>query len=103
MYMLMRHLPCSGLFEAGAETPRAPPHPIVESSATNPVRFEGTEIRVPNASDVLATGGGRATYDDRTRVVYTKVRPVLKTADFLAATPVAFLAFGSSTATTQAR
>ena len=35
----------------------------------------------------LATGGG-ATYDDRTRVVYTKVRPVLKTADFLAATPV---------------
>jgi Alpha-L-arabinofuranosidase B, catalytic len=62
-------------------------YPIVENSAVNPVRFEGTEIRVPNAAVTLATGGG-ATYDDRTRVVYTKVRPVLKTADFLAATPV---------------
>ena len=62
-------------------------YPIVENSATNPVRFEGTEFRVPNPSSVLATGGG-ATYDDRTRVLYTKVRPVLKTADFSAATPV---------------
>ena len=35
----------------------------------------------------LASGGG-ATYDERTRIVCTKVRPVLKTADFLAATPV---------------
>jgi hypothetical protein len=40
---------------------------------------------------VLATGGGGATYDDQTRIVYTKVRPVLKTADFLAAAPVAFM------------
>jgi Alpha-L-arabinofuranosidase B, catalytic len=64
---------------------------IVESAATNPVRFEGTEIRVPSASLVLATGGGGATYDDRTRIVYTKVCPVLKTADFLAAAPVALM------------
>jgi hypothetical protein len=40
---------------------------------------------------VLATGGGGATYDDQTRIVHTKVRPVLKTADFLAAAPVAFI------------
>jgi hypothetical protein len=40
---------------------------------------------------VLATGGSGATYDDQTRIVYTKVRPVLKTADFLAAAPVAFM------------
>jgi hypothetical protein len=66
-------------------------YPIVESAATNPVRFEGTEIRVPSASLVLATGGGGATYDDRTRIVYTKVCPVLKTADFLAAAPVALM------------
>jgi len=64
---------------------------VVESAATNPLRFEGTEIRVPSASVVLATGGGGATYDDQTRIVYTKVRPVLKTADFLAAAPVAFM------------
>jgi hypothetical protein len=38
----------------------------------------------------LANGAG-ATYDDRTRIVYTKVRPVLKIADFLAATPVAVM------------
>jgi Alpha-L-arabinofuranosidase B, catalytic len=63
---------------------------VVESAATNPLRFEGTEIRVL-ASVVLATGGGSATYDDQTRIVYTKVRPVLKTADFLAAAPVAFM------------
>jgi Alpha-L-arabinofuranosidase B, catalytic len=63
---------------------------VVDNSATNPVRFEGTEIRVPSASVTLASGGG-ATYDERTRIVYTKVRPVLKTADFLAATPVAFM------------
>jgi len=62
-------------------------YPIVENLAPNPVRFEGTEIRVPNPSAVLTIGGG-ATYDDRTRVVYIKVRPVLKTADFSAATPV---------------
>jgi hypothetical protein len=67
-------------------------YPIVESAATNPVRVEGTEIRVPSASLVLATcGGGGATYDDRTRIVYTNVRPVLKTGDFLAAAPVALM------------
>ena len=60
---------------------------VVNNSAGNPLRFEGTEIRIPSASVTLASGGG-ATYDERTRIVYTKVRPVLKTADFLAATPV---------------
>ena len=64
---------------------------VVESATTNPLRFEGTEIRLPSASVVLATGGSGATYDDQTRIVYTKVRPVLKTADFLAAAPVAFM------------
>ena len=63
---------------------------VVDNSASNPIRFEGTEIRVPSASVTLASGGG-ATYDERTRIVSTKVRPVLKTADFLAATPVAFM------------
>jgi Alpha-L-arabinofuranosidase B, catalytic len=63
---------------------------VVDNSATNPVRFEGTEIRVPNASVAISSGGGH-TADERTRIVYTKVRPVLKTADFLAATPVAFM------------
>jgi aspartate oxidase len=43
-----------------------------------PLRFEGTEVRVPSApAVVLATGGGGATYDDQTRIDYTKVRPVL--------------------------
>jgi hypothetical protein len=78
-------------------------YPIVESAATNPVRFEGTEIRVPNASVVLATGGGGATYDDRTRVVYTKVRPVLKTADSSPQCQSRSWAYGYSTATTPDR
>jgi hypothetical protein len=63
---------------------------VIDNSATNPVRVEGAEIRVPNASVPISSGGGH-TADDRTRIVYTKVRPVLKTADFLAATPVAFM------------
>jgi hypothetical protein len=57
------------------------------TNATNPVRVEGAEIRVPNSTVVISNGGGH-TADDRTRIVYTKVRPVLKLADFLAATPV---------------
>ncbi|MFL6045867.1 MAG: hypothetical protein ACJ72M_12200 [Propionibacteriaceae bacterium] len=74
----------------------------VRFEGTNPVRFEGTEIRVPSSSVVHASGGG-ATYDDRTRIVYTKVRPVLKTAEFLAAISRVHGASVYSTATTPAR
>jgi hypothetical protein len=51
----------------------------------------------------VSRAGGGATYDERTRIVYTKVRPVLKTADSSPRSQSSSAAYGCSTATTPVR
>jgi hypothetical protein len=62
---------------------------ILDNTGTNPSRFEGTEIRIPDASVAISEGNGHV-MDAQTRVVYTKTRPTLKTSNFLAAQANAF-------------